>query len=175
MRQAIESMQRAIEIDPELSNAYTTLGVIYDSQDLLVNAVEYHRKAIAIDPDHFIAYNNLGHAYDRLGLIRAAMANYQKAVDINPDFAPAYDNLGTDYLNTGDLEQGIKMIQKALNLSSTSDPQRPLYLNDLGAAYVMQKEYKVAAGYFEQAARLAPYNPDIQRNYQFIKEYLNEQ
>lgn len=173
-RQAIESMQRAIEIDPQLANAFTTLGVIYDSQELLVNAVEYHRKAIAIDPGHFIAYNNLGHSYDRLGLIRAAMACYEKAIELNPDFAPAYDNLGTNHLNLGDIETGIKMIQKALNLSSMNDPQRPLYLNDLGAAYVMKKEYKVAAGYFEQAARLAPYNPDIMRNYQFIKEYLNE-
>ena len=174
-RLAIESMQRAIEIDPGLSNAYTTLGVIYDSEGLLVNAVEYHRKAIEIEPDHYIAHNNHGHAYDRLGLIKAAMANYEKAIEINPDFAPAYDNLGTDYLNINQVEKGIDMIHKALNLSSTADPQRPLYLNDLGAAYVMKQEFEVAYKYFEQAARLAPYNQDIQRNFDFIKEYMNDQ
>jgi superkiller protein 3 len=174
-RLAIEAMQRAIELDPDLSNAYTTLGVIYDSEGLLVNAVEYHRKAIEIDPDHYIAHNNLGHAYDRLGLIKAAMANYEKAIEINPDFAPAYDNLGTDYLNLSQVEKGIEMIHKALNLSSTTDPQRPLYLNDLGAAYVMKQEFEVAYKYFEQAARLAPHNQDIQRNFDFIKEYMNDQ
>ena len=174
VRLAIESMERAIELDPKLGNAYTTLGVIYDSQNLLVKAVEFHRKAVKADPEHFVAYNNLGHAYDRLGLIKAAMANYEQAIEINPDFAPAYDNLGVNYMNLGQVEKGLTYIEKAIALTSPNDINLALYLNDKGAAYVMLNDLDAAYEAFGKAARMAPGNEDIQRNYMFIKMKIEE-
>jgi len=172
-REAISELETAIKIAPDMVNAYTTLGVIYERENLPQLAIKYHRMAIKLDPEHYIAYNNLGHTYDMLGLSRAAIENYTEAIRIKSDFSTAYDNLGTSLMRIGKVEEGIEQIKKAIDIAGDNHPQVGLYYNDLGAAYAVLKEYEKAKGAFETALDKIPDNPEIMRNYMFIKEYLD--
>ncbi len=171
-RGAISELETAVELSPGMVNALTTLGVIYERENLPHKAIDYHRRAIKIDPRHYVAYNNLGHAYDTLGLVRAAMDNYKKAIEIKEDFSPAYDNLGTDLMRLNRPQEGISMLKKAIDYAGEGHPQLGLYYNDLGAALVMSKDYEKAYSAFEKALSLSPNNPDIQRNFIFIRDHL---
>ena len=174
-RDAIEELLTAIRLEPNnetIANAYTTLGVIYDYDNLLIKAIEYHRKAIKINPHNFYAMNNLGQVYDQLGLVEAAIDNYKKAIEIAPDFAPAYDNLGTTYLKKGNIDEGIAMIKKAIDLSDRDDSHLGLYYNDLGAAYMINDDLQQARQCFQKALEILPDNPDIKKNLDFLENRM---
>ena len=171
---AIIFLKRAIELDPKMANAYTSLGVIYETKGAADKAIEYHKKAIAADPDHAIAYNNLGHAYQSAGKMKEAEKSYRKAMETDRKFAPSYDNLGALLMSLGRPDEGMEMINKAIEISSSGDPMLGLYYNDLGAAYVLKKDYKAACEALEKAHGLLPNNPDINRNLENTSKFCGE-
>ncbi len=73
--QAIQSLKRAVEIDPNLANAHQQLGLVYLHIGLLDKARDETQKAIAIDPGD-------SSARLRLGLIEQYRGDYNKALSI---------------------------------------------------------------------------------------------
>ncbi|MFZ4544637.1 MAG: tetratricopeptide repeat protein [Saprospiraceae bacterium] len=91
---AIAHFSKAIEINPNFTEAYNNRGAVYWSQEKWDKAVGDYTKAIELNPKFSPAYFNRGISYTRLGLNDKALADLSSAVEINPQYAEAYYNRG---------------------------------------------------------------------------------
>jgi tetratricopeptide (TPR) repeat protein len=110
---AILLYQKAIELDPQYSNAYNNLGAAYRHKGDIDKAIAFTEKAIALEPKNSKAYNNLGIIYYDKRDWYKAIALYKKAIELNPILSEAYNNLGSAYYAIGDIEKQIEFYKKA--------------------------------------------------------------
>ena len=75
-RQAIESFEKAIELDPEIAEYYSSLGKAQYDLMLYEEAVESHKKAVELGPEVAEYYSNLGLIQYVLGLSKEAIESY---------------------------------------------------------------------------------------------------
>ena len=113
---AIESYKKAIEINPNLADAYAGLGNLYLDDGKVEDALRYLKKAIEINPTYISVNMDLGAAYSENDQIDEAIASYEKAVEINPRITLAYFYLGELYLEKGDKENAIRAHKKVIEL-----------------------------------------------------------
>jgi tetratricopeptide (TPR) repeat protein len=70
---AIESeLKKAIEVDPQLGNAYLELGILYSQRKDYPEAISAFQKAIEITPLPAEAHYRLGQVYGRMGEVEKA-------------------------------------------------------------------------------------------------------
>lgn len=86
--------RRALEIDPEMADAYINLGRLVHEQGNATEAVRLYHVALQCVPDDPIAHYNLALALEDVRHTAAAVSHYQRALHIDPEFADAHFNLG---------------------------------------------------------------------------------
>lgn len=90
---AADAYRRALELDPELSDAYVNLGRLrHESGDAKEAARLYHL-ALERSPDDPVLHFNLALALEDTRGAGAAMQHYERALALDPDFADAHYNL----------------------------------------------------------------------------------
>ena len=80
-REAIEPLQRAISLDPNMAAAHYQLGESYNQTDRLPEALEAYETAARLQPDNWRAMKGACIVLDRLGKPEAATVAYQRAKD----------------------------------------------------------------------------------------------
>ena len=60
---AIEDLDQAIRLDPNLAEAFNNRGTAYGGKGLYVHAIEDLDQAIRLNPNYAMAFNNRGLAY----------------------------------------------------------------------------------------------------------------
>jgi tetratricopeptide (TPR) repeat protein len=118
---AIESYNKAIEINPNLVDAYAGLGDLYLDEGKVSDAIRYLKKAIETDPTYVSAYMKLGDAYAENDQIDEAITYYEKTIEINPRITRVYYYMGNIYFKKGDREKAIKAYEKVIELEPDSD------------------------------------------------------
>lgn len=78
-REAIDPLQRALEIDPSKAAVHYQLGDAYNQTDRLSDALESFETAVRLQPDHWRALKGIGVILDRMGRPAEANAAYQRA------------------------------------------------------------------------------------------------
>jgi tetratricopeptide (TPR) repeat protein len=95
--EAIESYQKALELEPGHAAAHINLGTIYYNQHDFTRAEEHYRKATELDPRYALAHFDLGNVLDETGRIDAAINSYKTALLLAPTYADAHYNLALAY------------------------------------------------------------------------------
>ena len=95
--EAITHYTEAIELNPDLAEAYNNRGNAYRNTSDFDAAIADYNKAIELNPDLAEAYNNRGVAYRNTSDFDAAIADYNKAIELTPEDASAYNNRGVAY------------------------------------------------------------------------------
>lgn len=113
---ALESYQRAVEINPNLSDAYVGLAATYWVSGKIDDAIKYFKKAIEINPKDVAAYFNLGILYENIEQIDEAIALYEKTIEIDPNFTDVYVTLGDLYSEKGEKDKAIKTYERVIEL-----------------------------------------------------------
>lgn len=67
LNDAIDSYNKAIEIDPKNFEAINNIGVCYYNTDEMEKSIEYFNKALKINPSYKISHQNLSKAYGKIG------------------------------------------------------------------------------------------------------------
>ena len=160
MDQAIAAYSRAIELNPELADAYNGRGAAYGSKREHDRAIEDYTKAIELDPEDAIAYYNRGISYDEKGDVDRTIANYTKAIKLDPELADAYSNRGNAYREKGELESAIKDFNKAIDL----DSKHASAYNNRGIAYYEKGEHDLAIKDYTTAIKYQPHHVDAYNN-----------
>ncbi|PWT95834.1 MAG: hypothetical protein C5B53_10800 [Candidatus Melainabacteria bacterium] len=111
---AISEYQAAIAANPNLSQAYSNLGMIYNQQHNYPEALTEFRRALAIDPKDAITYNGIGAALRAQKDLAGAIKNWQTAVSLDPKLATAHYNLGTAYEIQRDYDKALDCYRQAV-------------------------------------------------------------
>ncbi|MBW4492796.1 MAG: tetratricopeptide repeat protein [Oscillatoria princeps RMCB-10] len=114
--EAIDSYQKALEIEPDSAEALNQLGEVYFLRGRLAEALAACQQALKIQPDFAEGYKTLGNVLQGQGKIDAAIRAYSKAVEIKPEFAQAHSNLGSMFYRQGQLESAVACYERAREL-----------------------------------------------------------
>jgi tetratricopeptide (TPR) repeat protein len=132
------SLPRIIVLEDPLSpEEHLNLGVTYEMNGELDNALEEYRKASKTLP---LAYTYIGNVYFQKGDFENAEIYYKKAIKEEPCSADAYNNLAwlycTEKKNLGEAE---KLVLKALHLNPA---KKDIYQDTLEQIRELQRTIK---------------------------------
>ncbi len=150
--QAIQEMQRALALQPDLAVAHKELGRIFWAQRQFQLAETHYRKAIELEPEMASAYLGLGLNFASQRDFPNALEQFQRAIELAPDLPSAYHSLGQTYAWMGDLPKAIEAYQTAIRL----EPNNPAPYYELGVAYMQLKDYPKAVSALENVVKLQP-------------------
>ncbi len=116
-----ELAREAIDLDPGLPTAHTTLGVALASQGDLDGAIAAYDHAIAIDSELAAVHYDRALALRKKADLRGAVQGYREALRIDPEDAAVWNNLGSVLSRLGDLEGEMAALAEGVRL----DPDDP--------------------------------------------------
>ncbi len=160
LKEAAESYQRAIDINPDFAEAYNNLGNVYREQGLSGEAERCLKQAILIKPELVNAYCNLGSLLLKKKMFAEAIENFNKALKIKPDVANLYLDLALDLVQAGQIEAAKQIIIKGLALY----PDFAELLSFLGNLHWHKNELDQAVACYQRALSLQPDYPEVLSN-----------
>ncbi len=108
------SFERALAMQPDLTEASNDLGALLAQSGDIPGAITRFRAALALTPDYPDALNNLGYALLQTGREAEALSLYEKALKLQPDFPEALNNLGLILGREGDFDRAEPYFRQAL-------------------------------------------------------------
>ena len=155
----------ALDIDPEYSEAYNALGVVYSRQERWQEALKAFNKALEnkLYTTPHIIYYNIAHVY-------MAQKNYEKAIAAYRDskrFAN-YDQtiyeLGTALFEAGKVKEAISEFKEGVSLS----PNNAYIRYGLALALLKDGNKKAALAEFKKVLEIAPTGEFAQKARDYI-------
>ena len=130
---ARERYLEAMELNPELAEAYLNSGLTCLYQNNFDTARHYFEKALDLKPKWGLALRNLD-AVEKKEQLLNAVAGYQSLLEKNPNQSGILGQLASAYYLLGNKEQAVKTWAKIL----TVDPESSETLNNL--AFVLSED-----------------------------------
>ncbi len=159
----IEACAKALAMDRKLTLGQKLMGDALQKTGKVKEAIGYYLQAIAIKPDFAEVYVNLGSLYANQQQWAKAVECYKQALTINPELVTVHQHLARIL----QLQQKSAVETKIVD----STPALEDYLHR-GAAAKEQGQLEMALEQYNQAAKIAPTNPDIYRQLANISERL---
>jgi superkiller protein 3 len=172
---ALEVLERAVALKPDMADAHLNLGNVYDRLKRYSEALREFKIATQLRPKSSDAYYDLGAVYYEMKRLPEAVTAYQKAAALAPNDPVVQNNLGFTLEAAGKIEAAAVAYQHATRLA----PTNALYWQNLGIALQTRaRDEQNAAGRstppatwnearqaFARAAELAPNDYGIRENY----------
>ena len=98
---------RALELDPQHSDAHVNIGRLLQEAGEFEGAEDHYHKALEAEPDNVLAAFNLGTLLEDLGRIQDAIEAYKRAAS----FADAHYNLSRLYELVGEHTEALKHLK----------------------------------------------------------------
>lgn len=162
-REAQRLLKRAIELDPNLAEAYgylcyaIVLSMIYfdaePNEEQLDQAVAIGRKAVELDDKDGLLRFMYGRALLARKAYGDALAELETAVELNPCLAVTYCGLGDSLAYEGRISEAIPYFQKAIDLSP-HDPLRWAFYSYRALAHIFAREFDLANEWAQRATRV---------------------
>ncbi|TRU61261.1 MAG: tetratricopeptide repeat protein [Microcystis aeruginosa Ma_QC_Ch_20071001_M135] len=149
---AIASFDQALEIKPDLHQAWHNRGIALDDLGRYEEAIASFDRALEIKPDDHQAWNGRGIALGNLGRYEQAIASCDRALEIKPDDHKAWNGRGIALDNLGRYEEAVASYDQALEIKPDYHQawyNRGIALDDLG-------RYEEAIASFDRALEIKP-------------------
>ncbi|NWF93583.1 MAG: tetratricopeptide repeat protein [Syntrophaceae bacterium] len=154
---ALETTQKAIDIDPKSANAYYNLGMVLQKMGDLNKAIGAIRKSLDIDPTFNMAHYTLGMFYFEKGQYEESAEAFHKFVKAFPYFPEVHHLLGVVYAAQKKFDQSVAEFEWELRVN----PYHALAHLNLGQIYWFEFRNREKALYHLKAAlSLAPFLPN---------------
>lgn len=127
--QAIEILNKSINLRLEDETTYFNLGVIYMQDDKLEDAVGLFNKVLAINPNKLAAYYNIGLILIKLNKFSQAIEVFKKAVSMDPHDTRVYLHLAKLHEKISEPKKAIRYYKQLINLQSNKDNQQKYHQN----------------------------------------------
>jgi DNA-binding winged helix-turn-helix (wHTH) protein/tetratricopeptide (TPR) repeat protein len=148
---AKEAALRAIEIDEDLADAHSSLGLIKVYYDHDWNGAESEfRQAVKLNPDLVSAHQRLGSYLTFMGRFEESIRHYEIALDLDPFSLQINMNLATTYFLRGEYDRAVKHLMKTVELEPNYMPTHFV----LGCTYIQQGRLHEAIEEFQWIYKL---------------------
>ena len=143
---AKEAALKAVEIDKDLAEAHSSLGLIrvYYDHDWAAAEREFNR-ALELNPDLTLGHQRYGTYLKLMGRFDESMAHYKQALELDPFSLQININIATIHYLKDDPETAIAHLKKTLELEPNYMPTHFV----LGNAYIQQGDWDAAISEFE--------------------------
>jgi TolB-like protein len=155
--------RRAIELDPNLAEAYgylsyaTVLSMVYfeaePNEEQLTEAIALGRKGVELDDQDGLIRFMYGRALLAGKAYGDALAELETAVELNPCLAVTYCGLGDSLAYEGRISEAIPYFQRAIELSPY-DPLRWAFYSYGALAHIFAREFELACEWAQKATRV---------------------
>ncbi len=178
---AVEAFDRAINLNPDLADAYNAKGVIFTRRREYDEALKLYQKALTLNPSDAGIRLNIVLTYHLQGRRDEALKEYRRVLETSPEMAgrisylfgeappvspPASesgdlvkqmsaDNAygeGASYLQLNALDKALAAFDRAIGLN----PDLADAYNAKGVLLTRRREYDEAAPLYQKAIALAP-------------------
>jgi tetratricopeptide (TPR) repeat protein len=116
MESALLAFERAVEINPTLSESRANLGNIYLKKGKVTQAIREYQAALDINPNDAKTHNNLGNAYMQRSSFGYAVSEYSRAISLDPNFVDGYKNLALVYIKQNRYPRAKMELEKVIYL-----------------------------------------------------------
>ncbi|MBK5912335.1 hypothetical protein CCR85_12650 [Rhodothalassium salexigens] len=160
--EAVAALERHLEVAPEDSDSWITLGDL-KRQDGDFDAAEdaYSRAIVLLEVDETVGwypYFARAIAYEQTDRWPEAEADLKRAMAIRPDQADVLNYLGYSWIDRGlHLDAGMDLIERAMDL----EPGNGFIIDSMGWAHYLRGNYDQAVAFLEQAIVEEPDDPTI--------------
>ncbi len=151
------AIEKALQIDPELGEAFAARGVLRTEQWNLDAAVTDLKRAIAVKPNYADAYVRLGAAYEYRAEPRLALASFDQAAALDPLHVLLHVRRCLTLQNIGEYAAASAACERAIVLQ----PDIPNALWARGLVSLAQGRTDLAISGYREAIARAPQRADL--------------
>ena len=152
LNKASEQCAQAVELNANLAEAHTCMGLFFNATGRYEQAVAEFRRASELDPNDDLAWRGLGGALEHLDKTGDAEAAYKKAISLRPQYWAPYNWLGRFYFQHARYTEAADTLRKALELA----PENQKLYTNLGGIYVQIGRYDEAIVALRRSIELRP-------------------
>jgi tetratricopeptide (TPR) repeat protein len=167
---AINSYERALEIQPNLMNVYRTVAGAYEQLGRLDEAIETLRNAATNNPNSAEPYIGLAELYHRNNDLEAAAAAYGQAIALNPNDLDLRLTRASVLESLGQMTEALIEVQEAARLQ----PDDATIRQNLAFMYQRLEMYPEALAEAQVAAQLVPNDVTTQLLIGDLSRTMNE-
>jgi arylsulfatase A-like enzyme/predicted Zn-dependent protease len=168
--EAVALINRIIKADPDVVDAYFTLGNLYFKKREFQNALDSFFKVLERRPNDAFNVINIANAYMGLGEIDEAEKFVLSVIDLIPPDSQLYYLLGNIKNLKEEHDEAIKYYKECLRLN----PFSASGYNALGGIYVIQQRWDEAEEYLLKAQEYNPKLRNLHYNLALIQEERGE-
>jgi DNA-binding winged helix-turn-helix (wHTH) protein/tetratricopeptide (TPR) repeat protein len=148
---AKEVALRAVEIDQNLAEAHSSLGLVKVYYDYdWTGAESEFRKALMLKPNLVLAHQRFGSYLTFMGRFEESIRHYETALDLDPFSLQINTNIATTYFLRGEYERAISHLTKTRELEPNYMPT----IFVLGCVYIQQGRLAEAIEQFQSIYKL---------------------
>lgn len=143
---AKEAALKALDIDDNLAEAHSSLGLlhVYYDRDWAAADREF-RRSLELSPDLVLSHQRYGSYLTFMGRFEEAIKHYQYALELDPFSLHVSMNLGSTYYLMGEHSKAVSDLDKALELEPNYMPMHFV----LGCTYIQQGRLSEAIDEFQ--------------------------
>jgi len=156
---ALESLERALELDPRLVDAHSSIAIAYDQLGNAAEAERHYQRATALAPNNAAVANGYAVFLCRNNRWRDAESYFRRAAD-DPRYATpeaALANAGVCARNAGDHGKAEEYFRAALN----KNPAFPDALSSMMELSYDAKNYLQARAFMQRYLDVRPANASV--------------
>jgi tetratricopeptide (TPR) repeat protein len=179
---AEKRLQQALQLDPDLAMANSSLGLVRARQGKFAEAKPLLQKAAAANSQNYLVHFNYayalsqeamdssnmvsGHTTEQADTIRAEL---KKAIELFPTFPESYRLLAfVNLVRNEQLDESINLLKRGLSLS----PGRGEFSFMLAQLYMRKEDFKSARQILEPMARNAGADQQLRANSQSLLDSI---
>lgn len=154
LNEAERHLENALRLNPNLSMAQASLGLLKLKQDDVTEGLKYLEKAIEADSTNYLVHFYYAYALSRQGVAgfgfvisydpisaRKMRASLKKSIELNPNFAEAYDLYAfVNIIREEALDEALEYLNKAVELA----PGNQWYQIHLAELFLRKEDYSRA-------------------------------
>ena len=163
--EAVRHYRRALQIDPDHTEAHGNLGNALAEQGRLDEAIGHYRQALRTEPNNAGLHHNLGRGLVMAGQLAGALEHFQEAVRLKPNRPDSLNSIAQILVvhpdpEVRDASQAVYFAEHAAKLT---EYQNASILETLAAAYAAAGQFGRAVTTAQAAITLASAAGDDER------------
>lgn len=163
--QAMEAFQKAVEFNPELSEAYLYMGDLMSEENPDL-ALRFYDNAILVDPKNPINHHSKALHLHQRGQLQEAMASYKEAHLLDMQYSEAFFNAGLLYLELDSIPKSYQMF----NIAVETEPSFAKAYYYRGLTAELKGDTAQAIGDYQMALRYSPNMGEAQKALSNLEE-----